>query len=105
MYFQTATSTSWTLNVSFSSGTTLNSALSVGQSTTCALLITQGSGGASYYQTGFQIDGSTSGVTVYWQGGSAPAKGYASGIDVYTFTIIKTASTPTYIVLASQTQF
>jgi len=105
LYFQTATSTSWTLNVSFSSGTTLNSALAVGQSTTCALLITQGSGGASYYQTGFQIDGSTSGVTVYWQGGSAPAKGYASGIDVYTFTIIKTASTPTYTVLASQTQF
>ena len=51
------------------------------------------------------IDGTATGVTTYWQGGTAPSKGYASGIDAYTYTIIKTASTPTYTILASQTQF
>jgi hypothetical protein len=51
------------------------------------------------------IDGSSSNVTTYWQGGTAPTKGYASGIDSYTYTVIKTAATPAYTVLASQTQF
>jgi hypothetical protein len=39
-----------------------------------------------------------------WQGGTAPSAGNASGIDVYTFNIIKTASA-TFTVLAAQTQF
>jgi hypothetical protein len=43
-------------------------------------------------------------VTVEWQGGTAPAAGNASGIDVYLYNIIKTASA-TFTVLASQTKF
>jgi hypothetical protein len=67
---------------------------------TFAVLATQGS--TAYYLNAYQVDGSA--VTPKWQGGSAPTGGNASGIDVYTFTIIKTAAA-TFTVLASQTQF
>jgi hypothetical protein len=100
LYYTSNASANWTLNVAFSSGTSLNTALSTGQTVTIAFLVTQGS--TAYYENAFQIDGSS--VTPKWQGGTAPTKGNASGIDVYTYTITKTASA-TYTVLASQTQF
>ena len=78
----------------------VNANLGVGQSVTCSVLMTQGS--TAYYLNAYQVDGST--VTPKWSGGSAPSAGNASGIDVYTFTIIKTASA-TFTVLASQTQY
>jgi hypothetical protein len=49
-----------------------------------------------------EIDGNA--VTPKWQGGSAPTAGNADSLDVYSFTIIKTAAN-TYTVLGSQTQF
>jgi len=99
-YYTTNAANNWTLNIAFSSGTSLNSAMSTGQSMTIAMLSTQGS--TAYYNSAVTIDGTS--VTPYWQGGSAPTKGNASGIDVYTYTVIKTGSA-TYTVLASQTQF
>jgi len=89
-----------TINITGGSGITLDSILDAGQSYTVSVLMSQGS--TAYYLDGYQVDGSP--VTVKWQGGSAPSGGNASGIDVYTFTIIKTASA-TFTVLASQTQF
>ena len=80
----------------------MNTALSTGQSTTIAILATNG--GTAYYNTSVQVDGTTSGVTTKWQGGTAPTAGNASSIDVYSYTIIKTASA-TFTVLASQTKF
>ena len=50
-----------------------------------------------------QVDGAN--VTPKWQGGTAVTAGNANVIDVYSFTIIKTAATPTYVVLGSQTKF
>ena len=79
--------------------TNVNSNLGVGQSVTCSVLMTQGS--TAYYLDVYQVDGSA--VTPKWQGG-APSGGSASSIDVYTFTIIKTAVN-TFTVLASQTAF
>jgi len=90
----------WTLNVRGDGSTTLNSVLATGDSITLAVLATQGS--TAYYQSAMQIDGNS--VTPKWAGGTAPTAGNASSIDVYTFTIIKTASA-TYTVLASQTKF
>lgn len=78
----------------------VNSNLAVGQSITAAILMTQGS--TAYYLNAYQVDGSS--VTPKWSGGSAPSAGNASGIDAYSFTIIKTANA-TFTVLASQTQF
>ena len=80
--------------------TNVNANLAVGQSITTAILLTQGS--TAYYLNAYQVDGST--ITPKWSGGSAPTGGNASSIDVYTFTIIKTADA-TFTVLASQTQF
>jgi hypothetical protein len=76
--------------------------MSTGQSLTVAFLVTQG--GTAYYNNVVQVDGTTSGVTTKWQGGTAPTGGYASSVDVYTYTIIKTGSA-TFTVLASQTKF
>tara|TARA_R110000772_G_scaffold14082_2_gene41030 strand:- start:218 stop:1291 length:1074 start_codon:yes stop_codon:yes gene_type:complete len=80
--------------------TNVNANLGVGQSVTGSVLMDQGS--TAYYLNAYQVDGST--VTPRWSGGAAPTEGNASGIDVYTFTIIKTADA-TFTVLASQTQF
>ena len=103
LYYTTNASGTFVVNLRASSGTTMNSALGTGQSVTAAFLVTQGASGASYYNTSVQVDGTTSGVTTKWQGG-APTTGNASGIDVYTYTVIKTGSA-TYTVLASLIQF
>jgi len=78
----------------------VNANLAIGQSVTVAVLMAQGS--TAYYLNGYQVDGSS--VTPKWSGGSAPTAGNASGIDSYSFTIIKTADA-TFTVLASQTQY
>ena len=99
-YYTSNTAINWTLNITFSSGTTLNSALAIGQSVTLSLIVTNG--GSAYYPILHQIDGTA--VTPKWQGGVTPSSGDASALDVYVYTIIKTASA-TYTVLASQTKF
>ena len=52
--------------------------------------------------TDFQIDGSSQ--TELWNGGSAPSAGTASGVDVYTFNIMKTADA-TFTVFANFANF
>jgi len=101
LYYTTNASANWTLNIRGNSGTTLSSLLAVGDAITVVFLATNGA--TAYYPTVYQIDGSA--VTPKWQGGLAPTAGNASSIDAYSLTIIKTASTPTYTVLASQTKF
>ena len=102
-YYTSNAANNWTVNFGFSSGTTLATAMSVGDSISATMLTTQGS--TAYYNTTVQVDGTTTGVTTKWQGGTAPTSGDASAIDSYTYVIIKTAATPTYTVLASQTKF
>jgi len=97
LYYTSNASANWTLNIRGSSSTTLASKLSVGDSVTVSFLVTNGS--TAYYQTAFNIDGSV--VTPKYSGGTAPASGNASSIDVYTYTIIKTAATPTYTVFGA----
>ena len=89
-----------TINFRGNSSTSLNNMLSNGESITVSIAMTQGS--SAKYLSSYQVDSAS--VTPKWQGGEAPTEGNASGIDVYTFTIIKTASA-TYTVLASVTQF
>jgi hypothetical protein len=101
LYYTTNASANWTLNIRGSSGTTLTSMLAVGDAITVVFLNTNGA--TAYYPTVYQIDGTA--VTPKWQGGTAPSSGNASSIDSYSLTIIKTAATPTYTVLGSQTKF
>jgi hypothetical protein len=100
LYYTTNASANWTVNIRASSGTSLNTALATGQSITIAFLVTQGT--TAYYNSALQIDGAS--VTPKWQGGTAPTSGNASGIDAYTYTVIKTGSAA-YTVLASQSKF
>ena len=101
LYYTTNSSANWTLNVRGSSSVTLSSMLAVGDAITVVFLATNGA--TAYYPTVYQIDGSA--VTPKWQSGVAPTAGNASSIDAYSLTIIKTAATPTYTVLGSQTKF
>jgi hypothetical protein len=100
-YFTSDATANWTLNFRGDSGATLDSLVGVGESVTVAFLATNG--GTAYYASAFQVDGSS--VTPIWSGGSAPSAGNADSVDAYIFTIIKTAATPTYEVIASLTQF
>ena len=96
LYYTSNASANWTFNVRGNSGTTLNSILATGDAITVSFLVTNGS--TAYRQTAFNIDGSA--VTPKYSGGTAPAAGNASSIDVYTYTIIKTASA-TYTVFGA----
>jgi hypothetical protein len=89
-----------TINFRASSSASLDSIMSVGESMTCAILATQGA--TPYYLNSYQID--SSGITVKWSGGEAPTAGNASSTDLYSFTVIKTASA-TFTVLGSLTQY
>ena len=100
LYYTSNASANWTTNFRASSGTSLNTAMSTGQSVTVAFLVTQGA--TAYYNSAVQVDGAS--VTPKYQGGTAWTAGNASGIDVYTYTIIKTGSAA-FTVLAAQTQF
>ena len=100
IYYTSNASANWTVNFRASSGTSLNTAMSTGQSVTAAFLVTQGS--TAYYNSVVQVDGST--VTPKYQGGTAPAAGNASSVDVYMYTIVKTGNAA-FTVFASQTKF
>jgi hypothetical protein len=101
LYYTTNASANFTLNFRGNSGTTLAASLGTGDSITVVFLNTNGA--TAYYPTVFQIDGTA--VTPVWSGGTAPSTGNASAIDSYSFTIVKTAATPTYKVFASVTKF
>ena len=100
LYFTSNASANWTVNVRGNSGTSLNTLMAVGETRTITFLVPQGT--TAYYQSAFTIDGSS--VTPKWQLGVTPSSGNASSIDIYVFSIVKTASA-TYTVLASQTKF
>lgn len=102
LYYTSNASANWTINLTgASTPTTLNTLLSTGQCITVVHMVTQGS--TAYYNNVVQVDGTTTGVTTKWQNG-APSAGNASGVDVYSYTVIKTGSA-TFTVLASQTAF
>jgi len=98
-YYTSNASANHTLNFRYSSGATLSSVLAVGDAITLVWLNTNGA--TPYYPNVIQIDGSTVTPKVP----AAISAGNASAIDAYSFTIIKTAATPTYTVLETQTKF
>jgi hypothetical protein len=100
LYHTTTATGQFTLNLRGSSSTTLNDMISVGESVTGTFLNTN----TTFYVSTITIDGSSTNVTLEYQGGTAPSAGNA-GIDVYAFTAIKTATTPAYVILAAQNQF
>jgi hypothetical protein len=100
VYYTSNASANWTLNFRGDGTTTLNSLMAVGETRTVTFMVTQGS--TAYYNNAVTIDSIS--VTPKWQGGGAPTTGNPSSIDIYTYSIVKTASA-TYTVFASQTRF
>ena len=103
VYFQNVDlGSNFTVNLRGNASTALNAALNTGESATVALITKQGN--TTFYNNVVQVDGTTTNVTVVYQGGAAPTAGNASSNDVYTYTALKTAAS-TYTVLAALTQF
>ena len=98
-YFTTTETTTSTPNIRFSSSQTLNNTLTTGDSLTVTVITTAAAAG---YSANWQVDGSN--VTEQWNGGSAPSAGGADGYDVYTVTLLKTASA-TFTVFANVSNF
>lgn len=98
-YYTSNATANHTLNFRYDGSNSLSSKLAVGDAITLVWLNTNGS--TAYYPSTIQIDGSavTPKVPI------AISAGNASAIDAYVFTIIKTAATPTYTVLETQTKF
>ena len=83
-YFTTAESTTGIPNFTSTAG--INTDLSVGETFSVNVITTAAAAG---YSTGARIDaGST--LSVLWNGGTDPSAGGSSGVDVYTYQVIKT---------------
>ena len=88
-----------TANIRGDSITPLNNILAVGQSSTIAVMIPQAT---AYFVNFVKIDNAN--VIPVWQGGANLTLGSSNSIDLYTFTVLKTASA-TFKVFASQTRY
>ena len=96
--FTTAESTTSTPNIRVDASTSLNSVMTNGESVVVTLITTAN---ASAYSAQITIDGGA--VTENWVGGSAPSDGGSSGVDIHSFTIIKTANA-TFTVIANHSK-
>ena len=98
-YYTTSENTTATPNLQYNGSKSLNDSMNAYEAITVTLVITASS--ASGYYAGLNIDGV--GQTVYWVGGSAPSDGGTSGLDIYTYTIIKTSSA-SYKIIGNHTK-
>ena len=84
--------------------TSLNSLMAVGDVMSAAVVWNNTSNSSSPHKIGnILVDGTTSGVTTEYQGGTQPT-GTASSYDLYHFSIFKTASS-TFVVFVNSTDF
>ena len=97
-YFTTTETTTSTPNIRFSGSVSLDSAMAVGETISVTIVTTAAS---AAYSADLNIDGN--GVTENWVGGSAPSDGGSSGVDIYSYNIIKTGSA-TFTVIANLTK-
>jgi hypothetical protein len=100
LYYTTSASANWTVNIRGNATTSLNTLMSTNDSLTVVFLVSQGA--TAYYNNALTIDGNS--VTPKYQGGTAWSSGNASGVDAYSYTIVKTGSAA-FTVFAAQTQF
>jgi hypothetical protein len=90
------------LRASSQAGGTLNNYLTTGQMISVGVMLSQG---ATAYRANVYIDGVLQTANTRWSGNVNPAAGGTiNGIDVYSFSVLKTAANA-YIILASNTAF
>jgi hypothetical protein len=101
--FTTTETTTATPNIRYDGSTSLNNKMDIGETVSVTIVTTAAAAG---YAATVNIDGATVGTnsgTLNWTGGSAPSDGGSSGVDIYAYTIMKTASAK-YTVIATQTK-
>ena len=97
-YFTTAETTTSTPNIISSTG--INTEMAVGDTIAVNIITTAAAAG---YATTVTIDGAAIGSdAVKWVGGSAPSAGGSSGLDIYSYQLIKTADS-TFTVIGNLT--
>ena len=84
-YFTTQETTTSTPNITASAG--INTIMSTGDTMTVTLITTAAEAG---YSAQLTIEGAA--TTENWIGVEVPAAGGGSGVDIYSYTIIKTGS-------------
>jgi len=94
-YYTTNAAANFAPNIRGDGSSSLNSIMATGESITITLILAMGT--TAYYQTAMNIDGSA--VTPKWING-APSAGFASALNIYNYTIIKTGSAA-FTVIAS----
>ena len=100
-HFTTAETTTATPNIISTAG--INTNMAVGDAISVTLVTTAAAAG---YAATVHIDGlplSNNSGSLNWTGGTAPSAGGSSGVDIYAYTIIKTASAK-YTAIASLTK-
>ena len=96
-YFTTTEDATSTPNIYSSVG--INTEMAVGDTVSVTIISAAASAG---YSAKVSIDGVLTGITTSWVGGSAPSAGGASGLDIYSYQIIKTANA-TFTVIGNLT--
>jgi hypothetical protein len=92
LYYTSNATAAFPLNIRGSSGVALNTYLSIGQSVTVVFLNTNGTTGYGLIaNTSFTIDGVNTNRTLRWANSTLPVAS-SNAIDVWSFTIIKTAN-------------
>jgi hypothetical protein len=99
LYYTSNASANWTVNFRGDGSNSLDSIMATGEGITAVFRVTQG--GTAFFNNAVTIDGSA--VTPKWLGG-APTAGNISGVDSYTYQIIKTGAA-TFTVFASVAPF
>ena len=97
-YFTTAESTTGIPNFTSTAG--INTDMSVGETFSVNVITTAAAAG---YSTGARIDAGAT-LPVLWNGGDDPSEGGSSGVDVYTYQVIKTANA-TFTILGNVSNF
>jgi hypothetical protein len=92
----------FTANSSANSTVNFSGLAGVPVGNTASFVVIVPNSASAYYISAYQVDGNS--VTPKWQGG-APIGGTSANTDIYSFTVIKTAATPTYNIFASVASF
>ena len=96
-YFTTTEDATSTPNIYSSVG--INTEMAVGDTVSVTIISAAAAAG---YSAKVSIDGVLTGITTSWVGGSAPSAGGSSGLDIYSYQIIKTANA-TFTVIGNLT--
>ena len=79
----------------------INTALKIGEAIAVTIITAVNS--TSNFVSSVAIDGRTTGITTHWVGGDTPSEGGSSGVDIYSFNVLKTASN-TFTVVANHSK-